>query len=188
MKFGPETHNFVLHVILVASCPSHTGARRWKESLPNKRHSDQGQRAAGAGAREDGYAPWCDTSDGWEYCVCPNKGDVWDGVKSGFARVRITRVSTACYSTSEHMPELLPNLPTVCQLACIISAIAGQFACQYGSHEVTGGTSRPWHAVLHVIAQGIACPCAVCMMTPREHGMLFCMWYHDVLHAHQLYA
>ena len=51
-------------------------------------------------------------------------------------------MSTACYSTSEHMPELLPNLPTVCQLACRISAIAGQFACQYGSHEVTGGTSR----------------------------------------------
>ena len=40
------------------------------------------------------------------------------------------------------MPELLPNLPTFCQLACRISAIAGQFACQYGSHEVTGGTSR----------------------------------------------
>ena len=52
------------------------------------------------------------------------------------------RVSTACYCRSGHMPELLPNLPTFCQLACRISAIAGQFACQYGSHEVTGGTSR----------------------------------------------
>ena len=40
------------------------------------------------------------------------------------------------------MPELLPNLPTVCQLACRISPIPGQFACLYGSHEVTGGTSR----------------------------------------------
>ena len=48
----------------------------------------------------------------------------------------------ACYCRSGHMPELLPNLPTFCQLACRISAIAGQFACQYGSHEVTGGTSR----------------------------------------------
>ena len=42
------------------------------------------------------------------------------------------------------------------------------------------GHQGPWHAVLHVIAQGIACPCAVCMMIPRDHGMLFCMWCHDV--------
>ena len=42
------------------------------------------------------------------------------------------------------------------------------------------GHQGPWHAVLHAIAQGIACPCAVCMMIPRDHGMLFCMWCHDV--------
>ena len=41
------------------------------------------------------------------------------------------------------------------------------------------GHQGPWHAVLHAIAQGIACPCAVCMMIPRDHGMLFYMWCHD---------
>ena len=29
-------------------------------------------------------------------CVCPNAGDVWDGVKSGFARLRVTSVTEDC--------------------------------------------------------------------------------------------
>jgi len=36
------------------------------------------------------------------------------------------------------------------------------------------GHQGPWHAVLHAIAQGIACPCAVCMMIPRECGHASC--------------
>ena len=107
------------------------------------------------------------------------------------------RVSTACYCRSGHMPELLPNLPTFCQLACRISAIAGQFACQYGSHEVTGGTSRamaccftcdstrhcmpmrcmhddpprPWHAVLHVVPRcSFLTHTSIILLPPRlEH-------------------
>jgi len=103
----------------------------------------------------------------------------------------------ACYSTSEHMPELWPNLPTVCQLACRISPIPGQFACQYGSHEVTGGTSRamaccftcdstrhcmpmrcmhddpprPWHAVLHVVPRcSFLTHTSIILLPPRlEH-------------------
>ena len=110
---------------------------------------------------------------------------------------RHLRVSTACYCRSGHMPELLPNLPTFCQLACRISAIAGQFACQYGSHEVTGGTSRamaccftcdstrhcmpmrcmhddpprPWHAVLHVVPRcSFLTHTSIILLPPRlEH-------------------
>ena len=68
------------------------------------------------------------------------------GIARGFCNLFgyhcLFSMGPACYCRSGHMPELLPNLPTFCQLACRISAIAGQFACQYGSHEVTGGTSR----------------------------------------------
>ena len=46
-------------------------------------------------SEEDGNPPWCQASSGRVDCVCPNAGDVWDGVKSGFARLRFTSVTEA---------------------------------------------------------------------------------------------
>jgi len=107
------------------------------------------------------------------------------------------RVSTACYSTSEHMPEfcqICKRLPTVCRLACIIrcysrsicipvwfsrghgrdiKAMACCFACDSTRHCMPmrcmhDDPPRAWHAVLHVVARCIACPSAVRMIIPRE--------------------
>ena len=47
-------------------------------------------------SEEDGNPPWCQASSGRVDCVCPNAGDVWDGVKSGFARLRFTSVTEDC--------------------------------------------------------------------------------------------
>ena len=53
-------------------------------------------------SEEDGSAPWCQASSGRVDSVCPNETDVWDGVKSGFARLNITGGFADCSPGSYH--------------------------------------------------------------------------------------
>ena len=79
-------------------------------------------------------------------------------------------------------------MPEYCQILPIgkhsWGTIAAQFACHdCGSHEVTGATLWPCHAILHVIALHYMCCTHEDVLgtykdmlgTHCGHGMLFCM-------------